>query len=85
MTQISDTSQKLALSFGLITTFLVLCAIYRKILCYFRPRNHYDYSTGIIENIDREQKSIYVIFFGMMYLISLLNYLTEIIFYAIKN
>lgn len=81
MTQISDDSQKLGLSFGLITTLLVLCAVFRRFLCCCRTNRDY---SGDIENgyrnMGEQTKKTYIIFFVMMYSMALLNYLTEVIF-----
>ena len=84
VSKVSDASLKLGLSFGLITTLLVL----RGMLSCCKSRN--DYTRGDIENgyrnMNEEKKSMYVIlFFGMMYLMSIVNYLTEVIFDVANN
>ena len=82
MTIVSDESQKLGLSFGLITTLLVLCAMCRKLVC--RNRN---YSNDIEYNnmAGTESKRKYITFFGMLYLMSVLHFLTEVIFDVANN
>ena len=95
MTQVLDASQKLGLSFGLITTLLCLYRIL-EIFCFeccgfkcCKPCYKRNYYSGLdiedeYRNMNRHEENerkgiMYGTFFGILYLMSVLNYLTEVI------
>ena len=87
MATVSEESQKLGLAYSLITVLFLLCVFGRKCLCCCSPRREYNGNDENYQNMNGIKKPVakYVMYFGIMYLMTLVNYLSAVIYLVANN
>lgn len=85
MTTVSEESQKLGLSYSLITVFFLFYVFMRKCCCKRREYNDYEDVENNYKHMEvKQRKPVYLMYFSMMYVMTLVNYLSAII-YLVAN
>lgn len=84
MTNVQDESKRFGLVLGLITTFYLIMAVIRKSKCCCK-RGVYDLENQGYQEMSNSNMKVYGVIILSMYMMALINYLSELIFIVANN